>query len=41
LVDQQTFTGLGTLEANLTGSAWHPLVIEASSSGIRLEEIAF
>jgi hypothetical protein len=39
LVDQQTFTGLGTLEANLTGSAWHPLVIEASSAGIRLDEI--
>jgi hypothetical protein len=39
LLDQAWVSGTAVLEARLTGPAWHPLLLDASIAGVRLDEL--
>lgn len=41
LLDQAWVSGTAVLEARLTGPAWHPLLLDASIAGLRLDELSF
>jgi hypothetical protein len=41
LLDQAWVSGAAVLEARLTGPAWHPLLLDSSIAGLRLDELNF